>query len=264
MIRLLILLLFYTPIIKAEIIQTPDYFVIKHKVSTMDRDSLIIFDLDDVLTMPTRDYNLSLPIRKKLAQNIEDKYGEEFAKNFWSIILQNRKIKYVDEMIPSILSYIKDKQIPTIALTKCFTHQYGRMQNAHDWRISELKSLKIDFTDLSPIKGELKLVNIPKINGRPSSTPMHKNGIIFTARADKGMILEQILTHYNYHPKKILLIDDKFRNIISLERFAKKYNISFDGIIITKVNHLEKEKLDYKEELERFKILENQEKWKIK
>ena len=265
MIRLftLILTLLFSNFVLAEIVQTNDYAIIEKFVKKTNQQTLVMFDLDDVLTLPTNPYNISYPLRKKHVKEIEKKYGEGEAKNFWSIIFMNRKIKFVDNKIPGILDDIEKRKIPTIALTKCFTHNYGKIDNAHDWRISELKSLNVDFSKFSPLKGTYRILDIIPVNGRPSSIPMLKSGVIFTARADKGMILEKIFKKYNYYPKKILFIDDKYKNLASIEKLSKKYNIKFDGIIITKAYNLPRPKLEPQNEERRFQILENEEKWVI-
>jgi hypothetical protein len=118
------------------------------------------------------------------------------------------------------------------------TSKYGTIEHAEDWRIKELIDLKLNFHEISPIKGEVAFHDIIPINGKPSSTTMLKKGVIFTARADKGMILEKVFQHYDYFPKEIIFIDDKFKNLASIENLAKKYNIKFTGIVITKSEKL--------------------------
>lgn len=247
----------------AEIIETSDYSVIEKFVKKTGNDTLIMFDLDDVLTIPHEPYNLSFPERRKHVKEIEKRIGEQEAKHYWSIILMNRKIKFVDNKIPIIFKYIEDHKISSIALTKCFTHKYGKIQNSHDWRISELKNLGIDFSKTSPFKGDYKITDIKQVNGRPSSTPMIKNGVAFTARSDKGMILERIFKNYNYYPKKILFVDDKYKNLNSIEKLSKKYNIKFEGILITKIHNQPIPKLDPVREKKRFEILKKEERWII-
>jgi hypothetical protein len=223
----------------------------------------VLFDLDDVITTPKKHYNVSYKERKKIVKEMEKKYGENEAKKFWSIILQNRKIEYIDDKIPGIFNYIKQNKIPTMALTKCFTNKYGIIEHAEDWRIKELEDLKLNFHDISPLKGEVAFDDIVPINGRPSSITMLKKGVIFTGRADKGMILERVFQHYNYFPKEIIFIDDKFKNLVSIENLAKKYNIKFKGIVITKSEKLPQPSLESSIEKKRFEILENQGKWVI-
>jgi hypothetical protein len=91
--------------------------ILLSKSQTSER--LVLFDLDDVITIPQKNYNISYKERKKLVKEMEQKYGENEAKKFWSIILQNRKIEYMDNKIPEIFSYLKKHKIPTMALTKC-------------------------------------------------------------------------------------------------------------------------------------------------
>lgn len=201
--KILLTILLILPFVGfGEIIQTSDYASLKREIEKKDKDTILMFDLDDVLTLPENNYNISFPERKKHVKAIEKKYGENEAKDFWSIILMDRKIKYVDNKIPEIYEYIRSKGMKAMAATKCFTHKYGIIENAHLWRYNELKSLGIDFNQTSPLKGTFKITDIKPVNGGPSSIPLYQNGIVFTARADKGMILDRIFSHYKYYPKK--------------------------------------------------------------
>lgn len=259
----LVIFVLFPTISYAEIMQTSDYSSIKREIEKRGKDIIVMFDLDDVLTIPQNEYNISFPERKKHVKKLEKKYGENEAKYFWSIILEDRKIKYVDNKIPDIFEYIKERGIKSIAVTKCFTHKYGKIENAHIWRYNELKALGIDFNQTSPLKGTYKITDIKQKNGRPSSIPMYQNGIIFTARADKGMILERIFAHYNYYPKKILFIDDKYKNLTSIEKLSERYNIKFDGIVITKAHNQKPPNLNSEKEEKRFRILEEEKRWVI-
>lgn len=259
----IIFLIFVHNLACAEIIQTSDYAIIAKKIKESDKRTVIMFDLDDVITIPEDEYNITFPERKQHMKYLEKRYNELEIKNFHSIILKDRRIKLVDQKIPEIFDYIEKNNIKAMAVTKCFTHKYGKLDDAHNWRIKELQSIGIDFSKTSPLKGTYKIKDITPINGRPSSIPMYQDGIVFTARADKGMILERIFAHFKYYPKRILFIDDKFKNLASIEKLSKKYNIKFDGIIINKSHKMQRPKLDSRKEAIRFKILEEEGKWII-
>jgi len=48
------------------IIPTNDFKVIEEYVNKADKDTLVIFDVDDVLAMPTDEFAVNTPIRKEL------------------------------------------------------------------------------------------------------------------------------------------------------------------------------------------------------
>lgn len=246
----------------AEIAVTNSYSIIKTALKNAGPDSLVLFDIEDVLyAAEDENYNLSHPVRKKLIKQYEKKLGAQEAKKLWSVMYKARKVKYMDNTVEEIFADLKLRQVPSMALTKCFTGKFGNIEKGEDWRINELKALNIDFSVLSPIKGSIEFTDIISRNGKPSSAPMLKGGIIFTARAEKGPIFERVLTHYNFYPKKIIFIDDKLKNLLSVEEVAKKYNIEFSGYVISAVKPSLTKEIDIKKEERRFETLEKENKW---
>lgn len=55
----------------AGIIPTNDFTVIEEYVNKADKDTLVIFDVDDVLMMPTDEFAVNAPIRKELTQKLK-------------------------------------------------------------------------------------------------------------------------------------------------------------------------------------------------
>ena len=75
-----------------------------------------------------------------------------------------------------MLADLKQRRIPALALTAMYTGKYGRVEKTEDLHINELKSMKIDFFDTTPLKETVILKELK--GGR--DTPMLKMGIIFT------------------------------------------------------------------------------------
>ncbi|HJD62054.1 MAG TPA: DUF2608 domain-containing protein [Rickettsia endosymbiont of Degeeriella rufa] len=59
-----------------DIIPTNDFKVIEEYVNTANKDTLVIFDVDDVLAMPTDEFAVNAPIRKELAQKLRERYSK--------------------------------------------------------------------------------------------------------------------------------------------------------------------------------------------
>ncbi len=242
----------------AEITQVNDLFLFATRVNQADSNALVIFDVDHVLIMPTDEYSLNRnPYRKKLWQNIKNKYGTEEASVLRSIAVSSAKWQLVDPSIISTLSHLKSKNIPTIALTSLTTGKVGIIEKMEDLRIRELKSVGISFASLSPLQGELSITELASAHG----TPMLKEGIIFTAENDKATVLEYILRYKSYYPKTIIFIDDQLTNLEALEKLCTRLNIKFYGFHYKAVSLMTTYVIDEQLEKLRFQILEKEYRW---
>lgn len=59
---------------------------------------------------------------------------------------------------------------------------------------------------------------------------MYKNNVLFCGLNDKGAVLLAYLDHINYKPDLIIFIDDKAKNISSVESAVQQRKIKFVGL----------------------------------
>ena len=65
----------------ADIIETPNLLPLKKILKKADKDTLVIFDVDRVLIMPTNEHTLNRhPYRKKLWEEIKKRHSKEERK----------------------------------------------------------------------------------------------------------------------------------------------------------------------------------------
>ena len=242
----------------AQITQITDLHPLESSIKNLDTDTLVIFDVDHVLIMPTDEYSLNRnPYRRQLWQDLKLRSSEEDFKFLRSIAVSSAKWHLVDPNIITILSDLNNKNIPTVALTSLATGKFGIVEKMEDLRIKELQSVEIDFTNLTPFQGELSINELKNIHG----IPMLKAGIILTAEVDKAKVLEYILRQKNYYPKKIVFIDDQLNNLESLEKLCAKLKIKFEGFHYTAVSLMTTSVADEQLEKLRFEILEKEHRW---
>lgn len=241
----------------AKVIETSELQQLKPILEQVNQETLVIFDVDHVLIMPTNEYTLSRPIyRKKLWEKLKKKLPEEKSEYLFSIVVSQAKWKLVDNNTLQIIDYLNYNKIPTIALTSLNTGKLGIINHREDLRIKELSSVGINFT--SPFK-QNKIV-IHELKGR-YGTPMFKDGVILTAEQDKGKVLEYILNNQKYYPKSIIFIDDKLANIRTVENLCKRKKIKFCGIYYRKVANMPKILGNYYKEKDRIRLLEKEYRW---
>lgn len=242
----------------ADIMMISDFIPLKKLLEEADQDTLVIFDVDHVLIMPTDEYTLNRhPYRKELWKEIEGRLSKEEMKTLYGLTASKAKWRLVDPDIIDIFTRLKERQIPSIALTSIYTGKFGNIEKLEDWRIKHLHDLGFDFVNLTPIKKEILLYELEEQDG----IPMLKSGVILTAQIDKGKTLEYILRHNNYYPKTIIFIDDMLNNLESLERLSSKLKIKFHGLHYTAVSNMPIPVINKQIEKLRFQILEKEHKW---
>ena len=251
----------------AEIIQTNDTKVIKKTLESIDTDTLVTFDIDDVLIIP-KDQILQTKNRKyleKLNQRLEQSVGKKNADIFYSIIFTQRDNGPVDVKMKDIISELQSKGIKVLALTNCFTGSFGNIESMEDWRYNELKKHGYHF-DLSwrVLKPKV-FTGLEKtgkgLSAKNSSMPVFKSGIVFTSAVSKGQALEAFLQYARIVPKKIIFVDDKRKHLESVEEIAKSHNIPFIGIEYTAVSNIPASPLREKRANLQYEVLEKEKKW---
>lgn len=237
---------------------------IKPFIISAGQDPLIIFDIDDVLIMPTPNHYLKHPYRNNLWHNIQQRSSREQIRLLKFKIMQTTRYRLVDPYIMNILKYLKKYAIPTIALTSLSTGKVDDHNTIEELRIKNLNRLGISFKKLTPMTGEAlanSLTGKNMIFSECIGTPMIKSGIIFTAGVDKSIVLNYMFNKYNYHPKTILFIDDDLKNLELVKNLCNKLQINFQGFHYIFVSKMPLDSIDRNFEEFRFKNLENNYVW---
>jgi hypothetical protein len=243
--------------ISSQISETFDMIHLTEVISDANHDSLVLFDVDDVLIMDEHEYRLTHPYRKQWRQDSKTRLSTQERDLLFSIIMADRDVRLVDPQIRNILGDLEKRQIPTMALTKLYTDKFGIIDKMQDWRIKELRSIDIDFAKLTPIKEEIVVNELQAGYGVPLLT----EGVILTANCDKADILEYILHSKKYYPKSIIFVDDVLENLEVVQNLCDELKINFHGFEYLGAGQVPEIELDEKTEQIRFQILEQQRRW---
>jgi len=249
----------------AEIIQANDITIIQKALKSADKDTLVIFDVDDVLLIP-KDQILLAQNKKYLEElnsKLEQSVGQENANVFYSIIFQQRQNGPVDAKKSEVISGLQAKGIKVLALTNCFTGKFGNIKSMEDWRYGELSKNDYHFDRSWPTL-KAKIFEKTMDNGlspKSNSNPTFFKGIVFTNSVSKGEALQAFLKYANFTPKKIIFIDDKKKHLETVENITLAHNIPFVGIEYTVANQIQNESLNTKRADLQYEILENEKKW---
>ncbi|WP_347938664.1 DUF2608 domain-containing protein [Rickettsia oklahomensis] len=234
-----------------------DFKEVIEAIEQADNTSLVLFDVDEVIVMDSDESRLTHDYRKELVSNIEKRLTKKECELLLSIVLKDRKARFVNPDILTIFALLKEKNVPAMALTKLPTGKFGTIEDMIKWRIHELAELKVNFQELSHIKDEIIIEDFSAGYGSPTL----KDGIIYTAEYDKGNVLEYVLRKMNYYPKSIIFIDDIEENLLSLQETCKKLKINYQGFEFIGAAIVPEPHLDKQLEKIRFEVLEKTHKW---
>lgn len=241
----------------SKIEQVKDFIKIAELLSSLDQDSLVLFDVDEVLIMDEIEYRLTHPYRVKWRLESKKRLTRSQRNLLFSIIIKNRAVRLVDPYVSDILNSLGKMQIPTMGLTKLYTGNFGVIEDFTEWRLNELKAINIDFMSSSPLKDKMLIEWMETCDGIPTM----KGGVILTANIDKGKVLDNILHAKNYYPKKIIFIDDILENLEAVGKICADLQISFHGFEYQGASLIPELELDRQSEKIRFEILESEHRW---
>lgn len=194
-------------------------------------DTLVIFDVDEVLLYPTNIVQLQIasPFWEASMADIEKRLGKSKRDLLHSIMLLQSKWKLTDKEIPDLIKMLQIKNIRVLALTSFRRGKMGMIPSLEDWRKIQLKKHNIDFsatTGISKDSFEVQLAN----DAFTEKKPVYKNGIIYTDLHSKNEVLSAFFEQTYLKPKEIIFIDDRSSNVEAIGNFCKMLNISFIGI----------------------------------
>jgi hypothetical protein len=211
-------------------------FEILHKnVATYDSNTLVIFDVHNVLLTEAHAGERGFSKERKQAATIStlfrrgsllDGQLDAVTKNYlWSRYAQALEEQLIDPTIPHLISQLQKQGVKVIALTRFLVGCAGRMP-IEDIRIAKLKAVGIDFRSAFP---EVMCIEFPQFSYE-GKVPKFKAGILFTSYATtKGALLTAFLNTMKWYPKKVVMFDDRRRNLVSVGNALAHLSIPFEG-----------------------------------
>jgi hypothetical protein len=195
-------------LLKADMIETTN---IKDVYSHVEEGTIVLLGMTDTIT----DSMLSLgskPWRQYLRRNVRGIENLDQAGNLhdqWTYyVATNIPVKPVQNEIVEWIDTLQNDSTPVFCLT-------GRGRNV--WYATVIDRVD-DFTDfqLSSIGIDFKKSHVPTELQKADSRCFH-NGVFYTDPDTKGDFIEKILHETGYQPKKIVVVDDKWHQLKSIE-----------------------------------------------
>jgi hypothetical protein len=214
--------------VHAELIQVNNMQDMFSYFKDIDSNTLVIFDVDMVLVQPN-DPAFQMANMKRHRHIVKEMMKEltpEKQMIFLSLMTIKSQPVLIDPRISILLSILMEKRIPSMALTANLTGEFACIKNMEKWKIESLRSLGIDFSQLTPFKNSLIFSHLPSFRGNYS---VYVDGILFVNgnACSKGDALLTFLQQTKITPKKIIFIDDREENLKSVQTALKGSLIDF-------------------------------------
>lgn len=198
-------------------------------IESSPEDSLFIFDVDLVLTMPCDPcFQILTTVRhhsfiKPIFNSLE---GGELDLCYALALMQGDQL-FVEEKVPEILRAIHMKGFKAMALTALHVATIQGVTTT-EWRLKELERLGIDFTKTFP---EIAPFTLDIFDSHYGGRPTYQDGVLFSHIVqDKGTVLKAFLDHVNYRPASLVFVDDVEENVKAVEAMARREDIPFHGV----------------------------------
>lgn len=182
--------------------------------SHVSPNTLIVLDINNTLMHTAQELGSDRwakhEIEKRMKKNNFSK--EEVMSSFvteWEKILIASETLPIEPLIPQWIYMLQKKNIPLIGLTAC------NVEMAY-CTTKQLHSIDIDLSQTSPYSQSVEIFG--------GTASKYIEGIIFVGlNNDKGETLKRFLAQIDHKPEKILVVDDKKKNIESVQK-------AFEGI----------------------------------
>lgn len=190
--------------------------------NAIDKDTLVIFDVDETLIQPVDMYYINegspqaQAVKKKLIESHpEIKDWDEYM----DILIKQVHRPLLEPMIIEKINALQKMGVIVIAVTGMNTGKYGRYDRLERWRYEHLGSFGFEgsFND--------QVIDFEMNNKKP----VFYKGILATDTLLKGPVLFAFLDRINHRSKKIIMFDDSLHFLESVQAESKKRGISFKG-----------------------------------
>ena len=213
--------------------------------SEYNRDTLVMFDLDNTLITPPAHSDLGSDqwfyalFQKELQKGLTEQKAVNTILPLYKQVIAHIDFVAVEHDTSVVVSSLQKRDISVIGLT-------ARSLDLARRTVEQLAHIGIIFDKTDPVECPIQYGD-----GKPA---LYLGGIIFTGNYSKGEVISAWLKQTNYTPKKVIFIDDKLKNVISVEQALGHCSFPFYGL---RYDYLDKrvEKFNWdktQKELEKF------------
>lgn len=234
LIRLCILLMSFSSLLTASIVEIESIKEIEAYFSSEPQDILGVFDIDETLLV-SADPVFQKPNMKAHAPLVKGFY-QQFPLTYQDVlsnyILFSSPSQVIEQESVALLKRLQAQGIRLIALTAALTRPFPEGM-IPELRQQELLRHGFDFSSAFSDIEDLAFDRLPPCHGH---YPRYYKGV-FCSNGDfnrhatatpKGQVLCALLEHVQWRPAKIVFVDDKHYNLEEMEQTLAEFDPSID------------------------------------
>lgn len=215
-----------------------DFSFLEKELSALDKNTLVIFDVDNTLLTRTDPGERGYMVQRANAKTILSLYNKnaelyrlldkKTRDCLWSSYLNSDSLMLIDPQAPIIIKKLQEQGVKVIALTNALTGKLCYIPSLVDARIAELQQNGIDFDTPFPSFSQIDFTQY-NFDGRH---PVYKQGILLTSLAcSKGELLKTFFKTVSWKPTRVIMFDDEEGNILSVKKALQELAIPFQGFV---------------------------------
>jgi hypothetical protein len=199
-------------------------------LNATDKNSLVLFDVDDTLIEPSSVLFRSNIKNKDEGSWIGELFSSAIANARYSVdhylsILQSQEVPLlIEPVIVQTIACLQNRGVTVLALTGTWTGAYFTILSVPEWRFNKLKELGIDFS-----KANFPDMTFDELPQEEGHFPMLYHGVLCTIQVSKGQVLGAFLDRTALKPDKVIFFDDSKERVESVSQEMKKRAIPFYG-----------------------------------
>jgi len=221
-----------------------------------DKNTLVIFDVDYVLTQPADPaYQMKTILHHKKAWARMYERLTPLQYNIVSTLIASEPFPFPIEMkMIQVIHKLQGRGVKVIALTGILTGSLESQPSLQDWRYEALKAFDLDFSSSFKGMNDVVFTSLPLYR---DNYPVFYNGILFSNgdanTTEKGKALTTFLKYVQEHtgwlPTSIIFLDDRKYNLVSVAAACATFSppIHFRGLLYKGANYYSSQPVDEKD-----------------
>lgn len=234
--KILLSLLLLPFLISAEIVELSTMEAIRNKVGPLDSETLVVFDIENTLTIPadTAFQLANIKEHRALIHSVTKNWSSEKKLVGLNYSVLHESV-LLDNATGNWIWMLQENDIPVMAFSNTLTSPLGTVTNPPLRKESLLRGLNVDLRRSAPHKNFIVLKECKPLF---STYPLYHNGILHGNgnQNTKGEVFAAFLQQLDWKPKQVIFIDDTRPHVDSMKTALEKLGIAYLGIHYTGIH----------------------------